>query len=225
MNGVSFPAPFRRGGFVDHIGGCSNDGGSPGLAVTGGIACGKSAFGRMLAELGADVEDADDVAHRLQEPGRPLAVAVRNAFGSECLRPDGGVDRPTLARIVFADPDKLATLNALSHPVIRRRLEEWRREPTDAWARFALVPLLFESGWEGDWDATICVTCSPETQLRRLLDRGLDEDGVRKRLAAQMPLSEKAARADIVVRNDGTLADLRAAALAVRNWIQEQAHP
>ena len=226
MNDVTFRPSFRPEGSATRSGGCPRSNPRPPcLAVTGGIACGKSAFGRMLAELGAEVADADEIVHQLQLPGQPLAAAIRDAFGPECILPDGGVDRPALARRVFGDPAQLEMLNRISHPLVRERLDAWRSEPTGAWARVCLIPLLFETGWESDWDGTVCVTCSPETQLRRLLDRGLDADAARKRLAAQLPPEEKAARADIVVRNDGTLDDLRAAARCLRDRIQEKQHP
>ena len=224
MNPVDCFPTFRPEGFATRPGGPRSNARPPCLAVTGGIACGKSAFGRMLAELGAEVADADEIVHRLQLPGQPLAAAVLDAFGAECILPDGGVDRPALARRVFGDPEQLARLNRISHPLVREHLDAWRREPTDAWARVCLIPLLFETGWESDWDWTVCVTCSPETQLRRLMGRGLDADAARERIAAQMPPEEKAARADIVVRNDGSFDDLRVAALFLRDRIQENNH-
>ena len=192
----------------------------PLVAVTGGIACGKSAFGRMLASSGADVEDADEVVHRLQLPGQPLALAVADAFGSECLLPDGAVDRPALARIVFHDPAQLQRLNAISHPLVRQYIREWCGAPSEAWLRACLVPLLFESGWESDWDWTLCIACSPETQISRLLGRGLTAEEARRRIAAQAPQEEKAARADIVIRNDGSLDDLQAAVQTLRSLFQ-----
>lgn len=221
MNDVLFRPSLRLRALAPRSGDPRSDAHPPCLAVTGGIACGKSAFGRMLAELGADVVDADEIVHELQLPGQPLARAIYDTFGPECIRPDGAVDRPALARLVFGHPDKLATLNRLSHPLVRERLDAWRREPTCAWARACLVPLLFETGWERDWDATLCVACSHETQLQRLLGRGLDAETARQRIAAQMPPEEKAARADIVVRNDGSLGDLRAAALLLRQRLQD----
>ncbi len=191
----------------------------PLVAVTGGIACGKSAFGRMLASEGADVEDADEVVHRLQLPGQPLALAIADAFGPGCLLPDGAVDRPALARIVFHDPVQLQRLNAISHPLVRQRLKEWCGAPSEAWLRACLIPLLFESGWESDWPWTLCIACSPETQLSRLLGRGLSAEEAQRRIAAQAPLEEKAARADIVIRNDGSLDDLRAAVGTLRQLL------
>lgn len=188
----------------------------PIVAVTGGIACGKSAFGRFLASTGADLADTDEIVHQLQRPGRPLALAIGSAFGPECLLPDGGVDRPALARIVFHDPAQLERLNALSHPLVRRYVQDWCREPTSAWLKACLVPLLFETGWVSDWHWTLCIACSPETQLKRLMGRGLTAEEAQKRIATQMPPEEKAARADIVIRNDGSLDDLKASVEALR---------
>jgi dephospho-CoA kinase len=220
METVIFNASFRRKGSA-----FSPDARPPLVAVTGGIACGKSAFGRALAASGADVADTDEIVHRLQRPGQPLALAIGQAFGPECLRSDGSVDRPALARIVFQDPAQLKRLNALSHPLVRRVVQDWCREPSGAWLKACLIPLLFETGWESDWNWTLCVACSPETQLKRLLERGLTAEDARRRIAAQASPEEKAARADIVIRNDGSLDDLRRSVETLRRRLQESLHP
>ena len=181
----------------------------PNVAVTGGIACGKSALGFFLSELGADVMDADEVVHELQCPGGAIALAVADEFGPEYMTPDGAVDRSRLGARVFRDSAALARLNALSHPLVRARLGEWRDAPAETWCRVALIPLLFESGWERDWDYTVCVFCGEAVQMDRMRARGWTEADSRQRLSAQLPLSEKMRRADYSIRNDGTMEDLR----------------
>lgn len=193
----------------------------PGVAVTGGPACGKSSLGRLLAERGADVLDADTVVHRLQQPGAALHVAIRKEFGDEYLTTDGRVDRVRLGGLVFADPDARRRLEALSHPAVRAWIERWRLQPAKAWAKVALIPLLVESGWETDWDRVVCVTCSPERQFERLRERGLSAADIRRRLAAQAPMEEKVRCADWVVKNDRDWVWLAAAADAIRQRVVE----
>lgn len=192
------------------------------VAITGGIGCGKSALGRLLAERGADVVDADDIVHRLQQPGGALGAAVVRAFGSEFLKPDGSVDRAKLGALVFADAAQLAKLNAVSHPPVRDWLKAWRLVPTDAWAKVALIPLLFESGWEADWDLTVCVACAPDVQRARLRGRGWSDEEADRREAAQWPPHEKASHADIIVRNDAGLRELAQAADDLKRTILEK---
>lgn len=186
------------------------------IALTGGIACGKSTALAMFREAGCETVDADDVAHAWMAPGQEGAAAVAAEFGPGILAPDGAVDRKKLAGIVFADPAALARLNALSHPAIRARLLAWR-DAQRAAGRLAVaaVPLLFESGWEGDWDATVCIVSPEPAVLSRLAARGLSPDEARARLAAQLPLAEKACRATRVLANDSTPSALRGAVAAL----------
>ena len=184
----------------------------PCMAVTGGIACGKSAFAGYLREFGVEIFDTDDAAHDLEAPGGAAVAPLAAAFGSDVVGSDGGIDRRALGRKVFSDAEALGRLNALLHPLIRDRLDAWRSSGPSAEcvARAALVPLLFEVGWGiRDWDAVVCVACSPREQLRRLMARGFDEEEARRRVAAQWPVEEKARHSDIVIHNDGDLAELR----------------
>ena len=173
------------------------------VAITGGIACGKSLFAAHLRALGAEVLDADDVAHALEAPGGAAVGLIRRRFGGGVIAADGGVDRRRLAEVVFADPRAREDLNGLLHPMVRRGIDEWRRRPGASGVRAAVIPLLYEAGWEEGWDAVICVSSHTRAQVDRLVRlRGLSAEQARQRLAAQMPVAEKAARADLTVNND-----------------------
>ena len=182
------------------------------LALTGGIACGKSLFGSFLAQLGADVVDTDELVHRLHAPGGEAAKAVEHAFGPEYLAPDGGTDRAKLARLVFSEPSARLRLESIVHPILRASLLAWRDAPAAPGAaplRVAQIPLLFETGWTDGWTYTATVeTSSEEARLARLRARGLSDEEARARIAAQLPASERIARADFTVLNDGTTEDL-----------------
>ena len=178
------------------------------LALTGGIACGKSLFGSFLAQLGADVVDTDELVHRLHAPGGEAAKAVEHAFGPEYLAPDGGTDRAKLARLVFSEPSARLRLESIVHPILRASLLAWRDAPAAPGAaplRVAQIPLLFETGWTDGWTYTATVeTTSDESRLARLLARGLTEEEARARIAAQLPAAERMKRADFTILNDGT---------------------
>ena len=178
------------------------------LALTGGIACGKSLFGSFLAQLGADVVDTDELVHRLHAPGGEAAKAVEHAFGPEYLAPDGGTDRAKLARLVFSEPSARLRLESIVHPILRATLLAWRDAPAAPGAaplRVAQIPLLFETGWTDGWTYTATVeTTSDESRLARLLARGLTEEEARARIAAQLPAAERMKRADFTILNDGT---------------------
>lgn len=186
------------------------------LALTGGIACGKSLFGSFLAQLGADVVDTDELVHRLHAPGGEAAKAVEHAFGPEFLAPDGGTDRARLARLVFSEPSARLRLESIVHPILRASLLAWRdatAAPGAAPLRVAQIPLLFETGWTDGWTFTATVeTSSEEARLARLRARGLSDEEARARIAAQLPAAERMKRADFVVLNDGTPGELFAKA-------------
>lgn len=179
------------------------------IGLTGNIACGKSTVLARLAELGADVIDADRVAHELMEPGEPVWAAVREAFGLGVLTPEDRIDRRKLGAIVFNDPAALRWLEALTHPAVRARIHE---RITAATARSVPVVVidaikLFEGGLANRCDENWVVTCTPDRQLTRLMARnGFGEAEARQRIAAQSPQAEKVARADVVIDNSGTLA-------------------
>ena len=189
------------------------------LALTGGIACGKSLFASFLAECGADAVDADDLVRALHAPGGAAAAAVAREFGPGLLAPDGGTDRAALGRLVFSDAAARRRLEGLVHPLVREALFAWRDAPAapgGAPLRVAQIPLLFETGWTDGWDYTATVeTSSEEARLARLRARGLSDAEARARIAAQLPAAERIARADFVVRNDAGPDELRALAKAL----------
>ena len=178
------------------------------IAVTGGIACGKSTVARLLEQCGGEVLDTDDVSHSLEAPGGAAVSEIAKAFGNDVIAADGSIDRRRLGGMVFGDDDALGRLNAILHPLIAREVETWLEKGTKAPFKAVLVPLLYEAGFDSGmrWDKIMAVVCSEKEQMRRLKGRGLSEDEARKRIASQMPCAEKAARADCVIWND---ADLR----------------
>lgn len=173
------------------------------VGLTGGIGAGKSEVSRLLVEHGAVLIDADRIAREVVAPGTPGLAAVVDAFGENVLAADGGLDRPKLGSIVFADPEKLATLNAIVHPLVgarSRALEE--AAPVDAVVVHD-VPLLAENGLAVLYDLVIVVDARAETQLDRLVRlRGMTEEDARARMAAQASRDKRLAIADIVVDND-----------------------
>jgi dephospho-CoA kinase len=179
------------------------------IGLTGGIATGKSYCLKKFAALGVPVIDADILAREVVTPGSPALHLILARFGPSVIAPDGSLDRPVLASIVFSDRTARADLESIIHPEVYRRVNEWfANQP--AGVRFAIadIPLLFETGHEHDFDAVIVVACEPFEQLRRLIERdGLPEEAARARLAAQWPIGEKVARADFVIRTDGTFAE------------------
>lgn len=189
------------------------------VGLTGGIGCGKSTVASVLRELGARVVDADQVAREVLAPGSPVLGKVVERFGPRILRADGSLDRKRLADIVFGDPQALADLNAITHPpiieMIRGRIEEARNEGVQVLVVDA--PLLLEAGMEGMVDEVWVVTCTRDQQIERLCRRtGLSPREAEARMRAQMPLGEKVRRADRVIPNEGSLAELRAE--VERHW-------
>lgn len=180
------------------------------VCITGGIACGKSSAGEMLRESGGRIIDADEVCHELLYKNGPLIGRIVSAFGEGVLNRSGGIDRRILGRIVFSDDEKRRKLNALVHPEARRVINARLKMPVArANIAAAIVPLAYEAGWDRGWDAVICVAAPLPAQIARLKKKGFSEKDARKRIAAQMPLTEKMNRADYVIFNAGTVANLR----------------
>jgi dephospho-CoA kinase len=176
------------------------------LGLTGGIGSGKSMVASMFAQLGADVIDADQLARDVVEPGQPALGEIATTFGRDILLPDGRLDRGRLARIIFADPVARGTLNAITHPRIQERMAaEISARASRPGILIVDIPLLYENGRTGAVEAVIVVWVDPKTQLHRVLERDrLTEDEARRRIAVQMPLDEKRARADVVIDNSGS---------------------
>jgi dephospho-CoA kinase len=180
------------------------------VGLTGGIGSGKSTVAAMLQTRGAVVIDSDVLAREVVEPGTPGFDAVRAAFGPEVVT-DGGLDRAALAAIVFADTGRRSALEAIVHPEVVRRVAEIVAAHAGTDDVIVLdSPLLIETGRHRDVELVIVVSAEPETQIARLVARGMDEADARARLAAQMPLSEKAQVADVVLDNEGSLEELEA---------------
>jgi len=181
------------------------------LGLTGGIASGKSTVAGMLQARGIPVVDADEVYHRLLREDAEMLAELRAAFGPEVFTPEGALDRKALGARVFGDGAALARLGAITHPRVRARLVAWLEvqaaRATPPRAATAAIPLLFEGGLEELFDATLLVAAPEEVQRARLMQReGIDEADARRRIASQMSLADKRARADQVVENGGSRA-------------------
>ncbi|MFI1729639.1 dephospho-CoA kinase [Streptomyces acidicola] len=180
------------------------------VGLTGGIGTGKSEVSRVLVECGAVLIDADRIAREVVAPGTPGLAAVVDAFGEDVLAPDGGLDRPRLGSIVFADAERLAVLNAIVHPLVGARSRELEEAAPEDAVVVHDVPLLAENGLAPLYDLVVVVDARPETQLDRLVRlRGMTEQDARARMAAQATREKRLEIADIVIDNDVPLEDLR----------------
>ena len=189
------------------------------IALTGGIACGKSLFAKFLRELGIQVLDADDVVHELEAPGGAAVAPIVARFGHDVLAPDGGIDRTALAECVFSDLAARADLEAIVFPLVRARL----REASSWQITIHIIPLLFESHWEADYDILLCIASPVDQQIDRMMtSRGYSRAHAEARLAAQWPVSEKAARCHYTVMNDSTPEHLRDEAQKLVSWLKEK---
>lgn len=179
------------------------------IGLTGNIATGKSTVSQMLAELGAQVIDADAVAHAVMRRGRTAWQEVVLAFGPAVLGPDDEIDRARLGAIVFRDPAALQRLERLVHPVVIEEIRALTRRSQAPVVVHEAIKLI-ESGAADDCDAVWVVTCPRAVQIARLMHtRGLSLAEAELRIDAQPPQEEKVARADVVIDNGGSLADTR----------------
>ncbi|MFF7131605.1 dephospho-CoA kinase [Streptomyces sp. NPDC008196] len=179
------------------------------VGLTGGIGAGKSEVSRLLVEHGAVLIDADRIAREVVAPGTPGLAAVVQAFGEEVLAEDGSLDRPRLGSIVFADPDRLAVLNSIVHPLVGARSRELESAAAEDAVVVHDVPLLAENALAPLYDLVVVVDASPETQLDRLVRlRGMTEQDARARMAAQATREKRLEIADVVIDNDVPLDEL-----------------
>ena len=187
------------------------------LALTGGIACGKSTAGHFLLEAGfSHVYDTDAICHDLYDNPTPeLLAGMRKNWGGDVVTPDSRIDRAALSKRLFAEPDRaaaFASLNALVHPAVEQRLQELMAQDAVGENELVLVevPLLFEIGWETKYSHTIAVWMPREMQIERLMARnGLTREEAESRLDVQMSADAKLARADFGLINNGGLEHLR----------------
>ena len=188
------------------------------VGLTGGIASGKSTVAAMLADLGAEIVDADEIAHDIEKPGRPAYREIADRFGRDVLLPDGRIDRARLGRLVFADAQARGDLERITHPRIRTLIVE---RVADALKRQVSpvvvdIPLLFESGGEYGFDGVMLVYAPEPVQQRRLMARDhLDVEEAQQRIATQLPIAEKESRATWVIDNG---AGLDATRKQVHEW-------
>lgn len=178
------------------------------VGLTGGIASGKSVVSRQLVELGCRLVDADVLAREVVEPGAPALGAIVDAFGPDVVGPDGRLDRKRLGAVVFADPARRKTLEAITHPAITARrqaiLAAWAAEGFDGIVVLD-IPLLIEVGAVASVDRVILVYAEPAVQLERLIGRdGFAPAEAARRIASQMPLADKVRHAHYVVDNSGS---------------------
>jgi dephospho-CoA kinase len=179
------------------------------IALTGGIATGKSYVANKIKEAGVPMVDADVLAREVVAPGTPGLAAVRRRFGPDAVRRDGTMDRVRIAQIVFKDKRARLDLEAIIHPAVQKAIDEFfatlpKRTP------FAVadIPLLFETGRDNQFNAVVVVACPRELQLRRLMERNkLSKDDAERRLNAQLPIDQKVKKATHVIRTEGTFED------------------
>jgi dephospho-CoA kinase len=186
------------------------------VGLTGGVACGKSTVAKMFAELGANIVDADTIAHELYRPGQEVLQELVKHFGPEILKPDGELDRAKLATLVF-DGGRVEELNKIVHPAVIRQQDQWMRSlgEKDPYA-VAIVEaaLILEAGVKDHFDRIMVVTCKPAQKVTRFAQRtGMSADAARadveRRNKAQMSDEEKARRADFVIDNSGPVEETR----------------
>lgn len=182
----------------------------PLIALTGGIASGKSTIASRLAEHGAVVVDADAIVRQVQVAGSPVLARIAEEFGEAMIRPDGELDRAALGARVFGDEAGLRTLNGIVHPAVRAESERQFREALAADLDAVVVydvPLLAEAGADDPWDLVVVADAPAEQRIARMVElRGMDEADARRRIAAQISDEHRRALADVVIDTSGDIA-------------------
>lgn len=179
------------------------------VALTGGIASGKSTVARRLHELGAVIVDADQVARQVVEPGEPALESIVTAFGPGVLASDGSLDRAALGAIVFSDPEGRQKLNAITHPAVLERSRALFAAAATADPDAIVVydiPLLVEAGRVDEFDLRVVVHAATETRVRRMIElRGMTREEALHRINSQATDTDRFAIADVVIDADGSL--------------------
>jgi dephospho-CoA kinase len=177
------------------------------FGLTGGIGMGKSACAQLLLRRAVHVLDTDDLARDLVQPGQPALDEIISTFGASCLDAAGQLRRDALANLVFNDSNARQKLEAILHPRIAAawavQLNQWQSEGVSR--AVVVIPLLFETAAEAQFDSVVCVACSTETQCSRLTGRGWSEKEIARRAAAQLPIEQKIARAHQVIWTEGSM--------------------
>lgn len=184
------------------------------IGLTGGIACGKSSVSGLLRRKGYAVVDADELAREVTQKGTAAHAEIVSAFGPVSVAPDGSLNRAKIAEMVFADRNRLEELERIIHPRVRELSDRWRKELAERgdFMAFYDVPLLFEKKMAPLFDRVVAVVCRPDLQKERLMARNnLSAEEAGRRIAAQLPLAEKARLAQHLIENNGSLTDLEAA--------------
>ena len=176
--------------------------------LTGGVGMGKSTAAVFFSQHGARVVDTDEIARELVQPGQPALAEIKKEFGGKIISSTGELKRSELAQIIFADNSARKKLEAILHPRIRARwqsqVEFWRKENCPL--ALIVIPLLFETAAESHFEKIICVASSAAAQHERLAARGWSPEQIRQRIAAQLPIEQKIARAHFVLWTEGKLA-------------------
>lgn len=195
------------------------------IGLTGGIACGKSTVSRMLKDRDVPLVDADEIARDIVRPGTPGLKSIIGLFGEEVLLPDGSLDRRKLGQMVFGNPDRLHSLEAITHPLIREEVRRRRRLFEGMGAPLAIydIPLLFETNSKDQFDAVIVVSCTKGQQKERLLRRNQwSEDEIEMRIASQLPIASKEQQADFVLSNNRDEQNLLKEFNRLMEWLELQ---
>jgi dephospho-CoA kinase len=182
------------------------------IALTGGIATGKSYVANRLRAAGVPIVDADVLAREVVALGTPALAAVRQRFGPDVIRRDGTMDRIRVGQIIFKDKRARQDLEAIIHPAVQKAVDKYFATlPKKTPFAVADIPLLFETGREGQFSSVIVVACPRAMQLQRVMERNqLSKEDAERRLAAQWPIEKKVEKATHVVRTDGTFDETNA---------------
>jgi dephospho-CoA kinase len=192
----------------------------PRIALTGGIASGKSTVAKLFAALGAQLIDTDQLARDVVAPPSPVLDRIVARFGPQILLDDGSLDRAGLRQLVFTDTAARRDLEAIMHPAIHAEVARLAQHPTGPYQLIA-IPLLVETGTQGQYDRVLLVDTSLETQQRRLMLRdGMDADGASARIAAQATRAARRAAAHDIIDNDGDVGHLAAQVEALHRRYQ-----